>query len=85
MILDSLSSHFNIKHTGQQSLSLPILIVRNILIAIFLHDSIQQMTTRSLKSASNMKQEYKINDKINSDKEENLIIKVFDYSRQKLL
>ena len=25
-----------------------------------------------------MKQEYKINDKINSDKEENLIIKVFD-------
>ena len=35
------------------------------------------MATKSLKNGSNIKQEYKISDKINSDKEQNVIMKFF--------
>lgn len=55
----SLPCH-KVKHAGQQSLPLCILILSNLFMAIFLHGSRQPMTTRPVKNASNMKKKYKM-------------------------
>lgn len=56
-----------VKQGMPDSNSIPILVLNNIFMAIFLHRRRQPMTTRLLKNTNNMKKKSKINGKVNSD------------------